>query len=94
MGFLAPIQEFLNSKAVGCNLSDLTCLYPVIMKRSRFLEVQSDVGPQIEEVSELDDDNLLLSITIDGVGVVVSTLNSADIKEIEEYELEVEVITK
>ncbi|HUM85231.1 MAG TPA: PIN domain-containing protein [Lachnospiraceae bacterium] len=92
MGFLAPIQEFLNSKAVGCNLSGFDVFVPGYNETLKIFE--SDVGPQIEEVSELDDDNLLLSITIDGVGVVVSTLNSADIKEIEEYELEVEVINK
>lgn len=91
-GFIVPIQEFLNSKAVGCDLSLFDVLVPGYNETLKAFE--SDIGPQIEEVSELDDDNLLLSITIDGIGVVSSTLNSLEIKEIEEYDLETEVINK
>lgn len=55
-------------------------------------EFESDVEPQIEDVSEVDNDSLLLGITIDTVGVVISNLNSSGIKEIDEYDLDVEVV--
>lgn len=57
-----------------------------------FKELESDAGLQIEEVSELDNDSLLLGITIDNFGVVTSTLSSSDTKEIEEYKLDVEFV--
>ena len=51
--------------------------------------LESDAGPLIEEVSELDDDSWLIGITIDNVGIVTSTLNDSDIEDIKEYELDV-----
>ena len=57
-------------------------------------ELSSDVEPQIEDISELDDDRLLLGITMDCIGVVTSVINRSDIKEIEEYEMDVEVVDK
>lgn len=92
IGFLVPVQEFVCSKVIGCGLSEFDVLVPgdnEILK-----DLESDVEPQIEEVSELDNDSLLLGITIDSIGVVTSILNSSDIKEIEEYELDVEVIDR
>ena len=61
----------------------------VILKR-----LETDAGPRIDEVSELDDDSLLLWITIDNVGVAQSSLSEKDINEIDEYELYVEVIDR
>lgn len=91
-GFILPVREFVNSKVIGCSLSGFDVLVPgdnEVLK-----ELESDVGPQIEEVSELDNDSLLLGITIDSIGVVTSTLSSSDIKEIVEYELDVEVVDR
>ena len=52
----------------------------------------SDIEPHIEDISEIDDDGLLLNITMDCVGVVTSKIHSMDVKEIEEYELDVMVV--
>lgn len=90
IGFLSSIQEFVNSKVIGCSLSGFDVLVPGNDEILKALE--SDVEPQIEEVSEIDSDNLLLSITMDCVGVVTSIIDSTDIKEIEEYGLDVEVV--
>lgn len=46
----------------------------------------SDIDPHVEEISEIDNDGLLLNITMDCVGVVTSKINSMEVKEIEEYE--------
>lgn len=89
-GFLAPVQEFVSSKVIGSSLVGFDVFVPgdnEILK-----ELKSDVEPQIEDVSEVDNDSVLLGITIDTVGVVTSTLNSSDIKEIDEYDLDVEVV--
>lgn len=91
-GFLTPVQEYIKSKVIGCSLEGYDVFVPgdnEILK-----EIQSDVGTQIDEVSELDNDKLLLGITIDSIGVVTSTLSISDIKEIEEYDLDVEVVDR
>ena len=91
-GFLTPVQEFVNCKVIGCSLTGYDVFVPgdnVILK-----EIESDVGPQIEEVSELDDNSLLIGITIDSIGVVTSTLSISNVKEIGEYGLDVEVVDK
>lgn len=46
----------------------------------------SDIDPHVEEISEIDNDGLLLNITMDCVEVVTSKINSMEVKEIEEYE--------
>jgi hypothetical protein len=56
--------------------------------------LESDAGPLIEEVSELDEDSWLIGITIDNVGIVTSTLNDSDIEDIKEYELDVEIVDR
>ncbi len=90
IGFLSPIQEFVNSKVIGCSLSGFDVLVPGNDEILKAFE--SDVEPQIEEVSEIDSDSLLSSITMDCVGVVTSIIDSTGIKEIEEYGLDVEVV--
>ena len=45
-------------------------------------------------MSKLDEDNWLIGITIDSVGIVTSTLNDSDIEEIKEYELDVEIVDR
>ena len=91
-GFLVPVQDFVGSKVIGCSLSGFDVLVP---GESEVLkELASAVGPQIEDISELDDDRLLLGITMDCIGVVTSVKNSSDIKDIEEYEMDVEVVDK
>lgn len=92
IGFLVPVRDFVSSKVIGCSLSGFDVLVPggsEVLK-----ELSSDVGPQIEDISELDNDRLLLGITMDCIGVVTSVINSSDIKEIEEYEMDVEVVDK
>jgi len=92
IGFLVPVQDFVSSKVIGCSLTGFDVLVPggsEVLK-----ELSSDVGPQIEDISELDDDRLLLGITMDCIGVVTSVINSSDMKEIEEYEMDVEVVDK
>lgn len=91
-GFLTPVQEFINSKVIGCSLEGYDVFVPgnnEILK-----DIQSDVGAQIDDVSELDNESLLLGITIDSIGVVTSNLSISDIKEIEEYDLDVEVVDR
>ena len=91
-GFLVPVQDFVGSKVIGCSLSGFDVLVP---GESEVLkELASAVGSQIEDISELDDDRLLLGITMDCIGVVTSVINSSDIKDIEEYEMDVEVVDK
>lgn len=95
-GFLGPIREYIRSKVIGCRLTGYDVLVPGYNETLQVLE--SDVGPQIEKVSEFDNDNILLSITIDCIGVVNSTLRGSDDKtivhEIEEYELFVRIVDK
>lgn len=91
-GFLVPVRDFVGSKVIGCSLSGYDVLVP---GESEVLkEFTSDVEPQIEDISELDDDRLLLGITMDCIGVVTSVIHSSDIKEIEEYDMNVEVVDK
>lgn len=91
-GFLVPVRDFVGSKVIGCSLSGFDVLVP---GESEVLkELTSDVEPQIEDISELDDDRLLLGITMDCIGVVTSVIHSSDIKEIEEYDMNVEVVDK
>ncbi len=92
IGFLVPVRDFVSSKVIGCSLTGFDVLVPggsEVLK-----ELSSDVEPQIEDISELDDDRLLLGITMDCIGVVTSVINRSDIKEIEEYEMDVEVVDK
>ncbi len=89
-GFLSPIQKFVNTKVVGSSLSGYDVLLPGNDEVLKAFE--SDIEPRIEEVSEIDNDGLLLNITMDCVGVVTSKMHSMDIKEIEEYELDVEIV--
>ena len=85
MTFLAPIQEFVKTKLIGCSLSGFDVMVPGNYETLKSLDFDGD--PEIEEISELDNDNLLLDIKIDCIGVVSSKINDADIKEIEEYGL-------
>lgn len=91
-GFLLPIHEFVNSKVIGSNLSGYDVLVPGSDEVLKAFE--SDIEPHIEDISEIDDDGLLLNITMDCVGVVTSTILSKDVKEIEEFELDVMVVDK
>lgn len=89
-GFKLPIQEFVNTKVIGSSLSGYDVLVPggdEVLKA-----FDSDIEPHIEDISEIDDDGLLLNITMDCVGVVTSKIHSMDVKEIEEYELDVMVV--
>ena len=91
-GFLVPIRDFLGSKVIGGSLIGYDVFVPgenAILK-----ELESDAGPLIEEVSELDEDSWLIGITIDNVGIVTSTLNDSDIEDIKEYELDVEIVDR
>ena len=91
-GFLVPIRDFLDSKIIGGSLAGYDVFVPG--ENEIIKELESDAGPQIEEVSELDEDSWLIDITIDNVGIVSSTLNNSDIGEIKEYELDVEIVDR
>lgn len=91
-GFLVPIRDFLGSKVIGGSLIGYDVFVPgenAILK-----DLESDAGPLIDEVSELDEDSWLIGITIDNVGIVTSTLNDSDIEDIKEYELDVEIVDR
>ena len=87
-----PIRDFLGSKVIGGSLTGYDVFVPG--ENGILKELESDAGPLIEEVSELDEDNWLIGITIDNVGIVTSTLNDSDIDEIKEYELDVEIVDR
>ena len=89
-GFRLPIQEFVDTKVVGRSLSKFDVLVPGTDEVLKTLE--TDIDLHIEEASEIDNDSLLLNIAIDCVGVVTSIINNSDIKDIEEYELDVEIV--
>ena len=89
-GFQLPIQEFVNTKVIGSSLSGYDVLVPGDDEVLKAFD--SDIEPHIEDISEIDDDGLLLNIIMDCVGVVTSKMQSKDVKEIEEYELDVMVV--
>lgn len=91
-GFLVPIRDFLGSKVIGGSLTGYDVFVPG--ENEILKELECDADPQIEEVSELDEDSWLIGITIDNVGIVTSTLNDSDIEEIKEYELDVEIVDR
>lgn len=91
-GFLVPIQEFVKTRVIGSSLSGYDVLVPGNDEVLKAFD--SDIDPHIEEISEIDSDGLLLNITMDCIGMVTSKIRSMDVKEIEEYELDVMVVDK
>ena len=91
-GFLVPIQEYINTKLIGCRISGFDLVIPG--NNEMLKELILDSGPQIDEITELDSERLLLCITIDSIGVVTSFLDETKIKEIEEFELDVIILDK
>ena len=91
-GFLVPIRIFLDSKVIGGSLTGYDVFVPG--ENEILNELESDAGPLIDKVSELDKDNLLIGITIDNVGIVTSILNDSDIDELKGYELDVEIVDR
>ena len=69
--------------------------YCVIVEVKRYEQIISSIFQRRGgKISEIDNDELLLNITMDCVGVVTSKINSMEVKEIEEYELDVVVVEK
>lgn len=89
-GYRIPLQQFLKSSVVGICLSGYDVLVPGDSAVIKNIELSSDFT--IDEISELEDGQYLLEITIDCLSEVVSDIDAKDIKELDEYAMDVEVI--
>lgn len=89
-GYRIPLQQFLKSSVVGIDLSGYDVLVPGDSAVIKNIELSSDFN--IDEIAELEDGQYLLEISIDCLSEVVSDIDAKDIKELDEYPVDVEVI--
>lgn len=89
-GYRIPLQQFLKSSVVGIDLSGYDVLVPGDSAVIKNIELSSDFN--IDEIAELEDGQYLLEISIDCLSEVVSDIDAKDIKELDEYSVDVEVI--
>lgn len=89
-GYRIPLQKFMKSSVIGISLSRFDVLVPGDSAAIKNIEIISDFI--IDEISELENGQYLLEITVDCVSEVVSSLDAEDIHEITEYAIDVKAI--
>ena len=88
-GFINPVYDYINSTCCGINLQDYDVFAPghnLLLKR-----IDDIISLGIDEIISVDND-LLLEINVECIGIVESRVDDAEIKELKDLEEEFDFV--
>lgn len=91
-GYQKPIQQFIDSSLIGIDISEYDILVPGECLILKEVDHYSDFF--VENISKVNNEEYLLDICIDSIGIIETCSNLAEIQEFEDIEMEIEILQK